>query len=216
MYKRSHHGNLRTSQSCSLPGVIVMFVLSVVVQRMGEILPNPVYALLSGLNASTVGVIAVAAVQLAGSAITDNLSRIIVIFAACAGICYNSLWYFPVLMVVGGLTTVLWDKWIFRGISKVRKGIQKRKQDTGTGREEMRHGLSASDAAVLSREAQPGGSMTHRGLSPRPQTPRTQSQDPLEPHGQALHSPGFAHGVSVKVGLAIIVGFLGKFDVHHV
>ena len=40
-----------------------MYALSLGVQRIGETLPDPVYALLSGLNASTVGIIAVAAVQ---------------------------------------------------------------------------------------------------------------------------------------------------------
>jgi len=49
--------------SFSLPGAIGMFALALGVGRIGETLPDPVYALLSGLNASTVGIIAVAAVQ---------------------------------------------------------------------------------------------------------------------------------------------------------
>ena len=49
--------------SFSLPGAIGMFALALGVERIGEVLPDPVYALLSGLNASTVGIIAVAAVQ---------------------------------------------------------------------------------------------------------------------------------------------------------
>lgn len=40
-----------------------MFGLSLGVQRLDERLPDIVYALLSGLNASTVGIIALAAVQ---------------------------------------------------------------------------------------------------------------------------------------------------------
>jgi hypothetical protein len=40
-----------------------MFLLSVGVGKIGETLPGPVYGLLSGLNASTVGIIALAAVQ---------------------------------------------------------------------------------------------------------------------------------------------------------
>jgi hypothetical protein len=40
-----------------------MFLLSVGVAKIGETLPGPVYGLLSGLNASTVGIIALAAVQ---------------------------------------------------------------------------------------------------------------------------------------------------------
>ena len=46
-----------------LPGAIAMYALSLGVQKMPDQLPSIVYALLSGLNASTVGVIALAAVQ---------------------------------------------------------------------------------------------------------------------------------------------------------
>ncbi|KGO37968.1 Chromate transporter [Penicillium expansum] len=84
----------------SLPGAIGMYALSLGVQNMNETLPKPVYSLLSGLNASTVGIVALAAVQLAEKAIRDKLSRILVIFGACAGLCYNALWYFPVLMII--------------------------------------------------------------------------------------------------------------------
>ena len=93
----------------TLPGAIIMFSLSLGVQRIGETLPAPVYALLSGLNASVVGVIAFAAVQLAEKAIKDDITRILVIFGACAGVCYNALWYFPLLMVIGGFATFCWD-----------------------------------------------------------------------------------------------------------
>jgi hypothetical protein len=86
-----------------------MYGLSLGVRRINEVLPPPVYALLSGLNASTVGIIALAAVQLSEKAIKDNITRVLVLFGACAGVCYNALWYFPVLMVIGGLTTLLWD-----------------------------------------------------------------------------------------------------------
>lgn len=44
-----------------------MFLLSVGVGKIGEVLPGPVYGLLSGLNASTVGIIALAAVQVSCS-----------------------------------------------------------------------------------------------------------------------------------------------------
>ncbi|PVH93243.1 hypothetical protein DM02DRAFT_619409 [Periconia macrospinosa] len=88
----------------SLPGAIGMYALSLGVQRMNEVLPAPVYPLLSGLNASTVGIIALAAVQLGEKAIRDKLTRILVILGACAGLCYNALWYFPLLMLQTGAT----------------------------------------------------------------------------------------------------------------
>ncbi|KAK6514554.1 hypothetical protein TWF281_004752 [Arthrobotrys megalospora] len=97
----------------SLPGAIGMYVLSLGVAQIGETMPSPVYALLSGLNAATVGIIALAAVQLSEKAITDKLSRVLVFLGGAVGMLYSALWFFPVLMVVGGVTTVVWDyRWV--------------------------------------------------------------------------------------------------------
>ena len=47
----------------SLPGALGMYGLSLGVRKMPDQLPPIVYAFLSGMNASTVGIIALAAVQ---------------------------------------------------------------------------------------------------------------------------------------------------------
>jgi len=52
-------------------------------------LPDLVYALLSGLNAATVGLIALAAVQLSERAITNQMTRFIVSVTGCVGILYT-------------------------------------------------------------------------------------------------------------------------------
>lgn len=51
-----------------------MYGLSLGVQQMPDRLPPAVYALLSGLNASTVGIVALAAVQVSflGHTLTDD------------------------------------------------------------------------------------------------------------------------------------------------
>ncbi|KAH7326999.1 chromate transporter-domain-containing protein [Rhexocercosporidium sp. MPI-PUGE-AT-0058] len=106
----------------SLPGAFGMYGLSVGVSHIGESLPRQVYALLSGLNAAVVGVIALAAVQLAQKAITDKMTRILVFLGATAGLMYNALWYFPLLMLLGGASSVIFDyrvlhpaaKWVGR------------------------------------------------------------------------------------------------------
>lgn len=90
-----------------------MYGLSIGVSNIGDSLPRPAYALLSGLNASTVGIIALAAVQLSEKAITDKLTRILVFLGAAAGILYNALWYFPVLMFLAGIATIIHDfRWL--------------------------------------------------------------------------------------------------------
>ncbi|KAI6805213.1 chromate transporter [Hortaea werneckii] len=93
----------------SLPMAMAAFGLGLGVANIGDELPAPAYALLSGLNAATVGIVALAAVQLSNKAITDTLTRILVFIGATAGALYNALWYFPVLLAGGGLITVLWD-----------------------------------------------------------------------------------------------------------
>ncbi|KAL8849045.1 MAG: hypothetical protein Q9221_005943 [Calogaya cf. arnoldii] len=101
-----------------------MYGLSIGISHVGDTLPDPVYALLSGLNAATVGIIALAAVSLAGRAVTDKLTRILVFLGGALGMLYTSLWYYPVIMIGAGLTTLIWDlRWLqdtARHVAKLR------------------------------------------------------------------------------------------------
>lgn len=83
------------------------------------------YALLSGLNAATVGIIALAAVQLSQKAITDKLTRILVFLGATAGMLYNALWYFPLLMFAGGTAAIVWDyRWGHKLFRRLRRNTE--------------------------------------------------------------------------------------------
>ncbi|KAL8764597.1 MAG: hypothetical protein Q9209_007960, partial [Squamulea sp. 1 TL-2023] len=105
-----------------LPAAIAAYGLSLGIASIDEKLPTPVYALLTGLNAATVGIIALAAVQLSQKAITDKLTRILVFFGGAAGILYNALWYFPVLMVAAGASTIVWDyRWAHNLAGSLRR-----------------------------------------------------------------------------------------------
>src|SRR5262245_41096220 len=59
-------------------------------------------------------------IKLPDKAIKDQLGRILVIFGACAGLCFTALWYFPVLITTGGVATVVWDLWLRQKIGKLR------------------------------------------------------------------------------------------------
>lgn len=122
-----------------------MFGLSIGVSNIGETLPRPVYALLSGLNAATVGIITLAAVELSNKAITDRLTRILVFLAATAGMLYNALWYFPVLMFAAGCAAVAYDyRWIHRPARALKiLYVRARRRPTGAQRE---------DGGIRSRE----------------------------------------------------------------
>ena len=189
-----------------------MYGLSLGVQRINEILPAPVYALLSGLNASTVGIIALAATQLAGKAIRDKLTRILVILGACAGLCYNTLWYFPLLMLLGGLATVIWDGWMSQKIGKVRAKLKRRKhnpegtaEETGAAdsvpleeRVESQDGIQRRTATAESRKSDPSAeTLPHSSAdSTRPQPAQTENTSD--------------HAIRIRVGIVITALFFGN------
>ena len=102
-----------------------MFVFSLGVSHIGDKLPAPVYALLSGLNAATVGIIALAAAQLAHKFIIDRFTRALVFLGGAAGMLYTALWYFPVLMAAAGVATMIWDSGIVQSIIRHLKGRQR-------------------------------------------------------------------------------------------
>src|SRR4051794_7900067 len=103
-----------------------MYGLSLGVSKISNTLPLPVYGLLSGLNSATVGAIAFAAVQLSNRTVTDQFSRIVLVFGACAGLCYSAIWYFPTLVFICGITTMIWDMWVQGATTKMLDKWRKR------------------------------------------------------------------------------------------
>lgn len=187
-----------------------MYGLSLGVQRMSEILPAPVYALLSGLNSSTVGIIALAAVQLAEKAIKDKLTRILVIMGAVAGLCYNALWYFPTLMAIGGVTVVIWDGWLHQEIRKLRLRLKRRQsQHQESGLEDER------DSAIILEENGQAASTTT--LQRRLNASRTQdssltagdSAQVTRPRHDALQT-NTDHVIRIRVGVGLVITFFGR------
>lgn len=120
--------------------------------RIGTSLPAPVYALLTGLNAATVGIIALAAVQLSQKAITDKLTRILVFLGATAGMLYNSLWYFPVLMFASGAATIIWDyRWGHKLVRRFRRIPEAVDRDAEARVESVEMKESTSSSAAVRR-----------------------------------------------------------------
>jgi chromate transport protein ChrA len=208
----------------SLPGAIGMYGLSLCVQKMPERLPAIVYALLSGLNASTVGIVALAAVQLAEKAIKDRLTRILVIFGACAGLCYNALWYFPVLIVAGGATTVLWDIRLHQKIRKMKASYQAKRRRARNEQGDAEE-VSATTQTIPVELTRPeavkrrpaGGSLTDRIVPEQEEAGRSRAgEHPNVSDTKHTVTPVAdvkTHNISVKVGVSLIVGFLISFIV---
>ncbi|KAH7176239.1 chromate transporter-domain-containing protein [Dactylonectria macrodidyma] len=195
----------------SLPGALGMYGLSVGVSNISETLPRAVYALLSGLNAATVGIIVLAAVELSRKAITDKITRVLVFLAGAAGMLYNALWYFPLLMLLAGLAAVVHDyRWVHRPV-KAAVAFFKKKREV---REE--EGVDMVERGVQGVEARPPsqaprGSRDDQG-SPTP-PPETQDDD----HSASVaDEPRFIPperrlSISWKLGLGVILAFLASF-----
>jgi hypothetical protein len=192
---------------------------------MPDRLPPTVYALLTGLNASTVGIVALAAVQLAEKAIKDRLTRILVIFGACAGLCYNALWYFPVLIIGGGITTVIWDVWMHQKVGKMKATYQakRRRARNEQGDAEEIPATQSIPVELTRPEAvkrrPQAGSSADRIVPEQEEAGRSHAgkQPTVDDATKSVATPTVAdtktHNISVKVGVSLIVGFLASFIV---
>ena len=183
----------------SLPGALGMFGLALGIRHVSEVLPGPVYGLLSGLNAATVGIIALAAVQLARKAITDKLTRALVAFGGCAGLCYSALWYFPVLMVIGGSATVVWDCWMKTKLQRIKEKMKRRRSES---REAEENNSVAVDIAQYvtstTQRRQTSALSTDHGS-------QEEENNILSPPPQPTY------GLPLKWGILIIIGFFVSF-----
>ncbi|CAG8031829.1 unnamed protein product [Penicillium nalgiovense] len=194
----------------ALPGAIGMYALSLGVQSMSETLPQPAYALLSGLNASTVGIVALAAVQLAEKAIRDKLSRILVIFGACAGLCYNALWYFPVLMVIGGFATAIWDGWLYQQFRRAKLAWKNRHHRPQQADEANGDSIAMDDTTLEENGVQRSETTRSRRADHRVEGLPQNTGDttsPTPPVEAALQQ----HIIRIRVGVLIMCLFFASF-----
>ncbi len=196
----------------SLPGAIAAYGLAVGISHIDETLPAPVYALLSGLNSATVGIIALAAVQLSKKAITDKLTRILVFVGGTAGMLYNALWYFPVLMVAGGLSTIIWDykgpHRLYRSIRTNGQNTSRNEEEGNTDSEEMQTAPAAapldSPNDLTTRRATTRGNLVN---GPPAELPKVQTPHPTP---SASSTP---LRLSWKSGILVIAAFFLTFIV---
>ena len=113
----------------SVPGALGMYSLGLGISKVGTTLPEPVYALLSGLNAATVGIIALAAVRLSERAITDKLTRLLVYLGGILGMLHTALWYYPALLIGAGVATLVWDLRFPQRVCKLFRRPKPRKDE---------------------------------------------------------------------------------------
>ncbi|KAI1813738.1 chromate transporter-domain-containing protein [Poronia punctata] len=207
----------------SLPGAFGMFGLGLGVSTIGSTLPRAVYALLSGLNAATVGIIVLAAVELSNKAITDKMTRTLVFLSGAAGLLYNALWYFPVLIIACGVATVVHDKRWLHGPVKAIIALSRRTsqvpprveegEHTGSGIELNSSGRTRSTEVSPSplRDTNQDAARVRQGQSDSPTTdshPGGDSGSGTEPR---IIPQQYQLNFAWKSGIAIITAFFASF-----
>ncbi|KAL8989705.1 MAG: hypothetical protein Q9177_001463 [Variospora cf. flavescens] len=195
-----------------------MFCFSLGVSRIGDQLPAAVYALLSGLNAATVGIIALAAVQLSQKVITDKWTRALVFLGAASGMLYTALWYFPVLMAAAGIATMTWD---LKVLQRLARSLDPRKRQSISAAElgESRDGGRSIDLATTGSQhngaSTTGSSHLHqmRQSGARSSTPSMQeaTSTPNPSSGAPIPPESNRPILSWRGGLLLLVVFFASF-----
>lgn len=162
--------------------------------------------------------------KLAEKAIKDKLSRILVMLGACAGMCYNALWYFPVLIVLGGLVTASWDVQLRQQALRLKKRIQERRRplDRSTEASEnhdvpvLSEDLSVPpQAALASLQRRTGSAVTPLIQTSQSESPE-RSEVPIRggpfPDDESISNSTDmrSHGIPVWAGLGVIALFFGR------
>lgn len=186
-----------------------MYGLGVGISNVSETLPRAAYALLSGLNAATVGIIVLAAVELSEKAITDKLTRIIIFATAAAGMLYNALWYFPVLVVGGGVATILFDYRVFHPAVKAVAGLLERLQGS-----RQREDVVREEEGVEMENRQPPTSDTRTPDAQLAEEQQASSSASASAEDEPRVIPRDRQlNMSWKMGLAVVATFLISFAV---
>ncbi|KAL4931999.1 chromate transporter-domain-containing protein [Aspergillus undulatus] len=167
-------------------GGYIPYLVVLMLWRIDSTLPEPVYTLLSGLNSATVGIFALAAVQLAEKVIRDKISRILVIFG-------------PARDCVIALAEWRW-KW---GRENEEHDAVEDSQDVerlcvrSGSRTEMVRLRRAEHTATTTPTPAPEGSHDEAAIS--------------RGNNEALSQPQQHHAISVRVGAVLSIAFFASF-----
>lgn len=125
------------------------------------------------------------------------------------------MWYFPILILTGGIVTVIWDLWLKQQIGKARAKWVARKRDRSAPPELV---TEEADASVELTERNTSSKQDTNGVqrrhaaqrSPNPEeAPRTDGPD-------VDRTDVKSYAIPVPTGLTILVAFCGISHVTYI
>jgi hypothetical protein len=150
-------------------------------------------------------------VQLADKAISSPLTRVLVIFGACAGLLYSSLWYFPTLIIIGGVVNCGWEMLLRNWTARLQRWwVAKRRPRSPAEADEA---PPTDSVELLTMPTDAAESLRKRNPSDRSSIGRGNAPAAMESEHTAPAQADSAypiHTVSIKVGLCIVFSVLGQ------
>ena len=154
----------------------------------------------------------------------------LVIFGACAGLCYSALWFFPALIVVGGSVTALWDLKLRQMVMQTRqRWRQRREARKATQNSEAPLHSSVEQGELITLPAMAARAKNSRKIRLQRRTAASASASeagpsnpPASPRPSATPNTGvgrFAapsnppgHVITIRTGIMVIIGFFGQYS----
>jgi chromate transport protein ChrA len=156
-------------------------------------------------------------VQLSEKAITDKLTRVLVFLGGSAGVLYNALWYYPVLMVAGGTTSILWDYRCGHVLVRAARVRIFGPQDQSSSNNEAQQAESQTELQNLSHprhDSAPATSPSHRPprRTPPPSANLQDTEDQAEESTERVVPVNLEFRIfSWKFGIAVVACFFASF-----
>ncbi|KAF9094193.1 hypothetical protein BGX29_009625 [Mortierella sp. GBA35] len=141
----------------SIPGAIVMTVAGILIGDVSDTIPLWATRIEQGLAAAAVGLVALAAYKMSTALATDKLTRTLALISGGASALYSAPWLLPVLMISGGLTSWIFDAFLFPFLNerkdKKARSAQEKLDKKKEGDLEQGHATTKESEATRSTDA---------------------------------------------------------------
>lgn len=135
-----------------------------------------------------------------------------VIFGACAGLCYTALWYFPALVGIGGVVAVVWDLYLSRAIGRFRAKRQQRRINQQRVAEESSSTTTTSIPLRDMSSTQASTSRRTATLQEQPTKQLTTNAEAAEPNMEEIpESQNYTYTLSLWQSILIFFLFFASF-----
>ncbi|KAG0374018.1 hypothetical protein BGX24_010951 [Mortierella sp. AD032] len=178
----------------SFPGAVICTVVGLLVGDIKGDQPMWAIRVEQGLAAAAIGLVALAAHKMSRSLATDNLTRLLAMFAASVSILYTSAWVLPVVMVSGGLVSFIFDTYWSQFLNKRYEKKRLRQRETET----------EAVAASLEDDLEKGHAVTHETEPSEDKEKETEKEN--------IKSGSSAPVQDLREGMPTVV--IGDYDEH--